>query len=93
MSEHRFVCPCGQPLSCDDSLLGKEIACPTCGTMLVMGTKFLHFYFVFNIKYIDYKQVASGLVIVFYCNWKNIVLRWFGLVLCGYSTKMANNGK
>ena len=57
------------------------------------GTKFLHFYFVFNIKYIDYKQVASGLVIVFYCNWKNIVLRRIGLVLCGYSTKLANNGK
>lgn len=39
MSEHRFVCPCGQPLSCDDSLLGKEIACPTCGTMLQLGEK------------------------------------------------------
>lgn len=39
MSEHRFVCPCGQPLTCDDSLLGKEIACPTCGTMLQLGEK------------------------------------------------------
>lgn len=39
MSEHRFVCPCGQHLSCDDSLLGKEIACPTCGTMLQLGEK------------------------------------------------------
>ena len=55
--------------------------------------KFLPFYFSLNSKHVDYKQVASGLVIVFYCNWKNIVLRWFGLVLCGYSTKLANNGK
>lgn len=39
MSEHRFVCPCGQPLTCDDSLLGQEIACPTCGTMLQLGEK------------------------------------------------------
>jgi len=57
------------------------------------GNKFLPFYFCFNSKHIDYKQVASGLVIVFYCNWKNIVLRRIGLVLCGYSTKLANNGK
>lgn len=39
MSEHRFVCPCGQSLTCNDSLLGKEIACPTCGTMLQLGEK------------------------------------------------------
>lgn len=39
MSEHRFVCPCGQHLSCNDSLLGQEIACPTCGTMLQLGEK------------------------------------------------------
>lgn len=39
MSEHRFVCPCGQHLSCDDSLLGQKIACPTCGTMLQLGEK------------------------------------------------------
>lgn len=39
MSEHRFVCPCGQPLTCNDSLLGQEIACPTCGTMLQLGEK------------------------------------------------------
>ena len=38
---------------------------------------FLPFYFGSNSKYVDYKQVASGLVIVFYCDWKNIVLRWF----------------
>ena len=57
------------------------------------GIKFLPFYFRFNRKYVDYKQVASGLVIVFYCDWKNIVLRGIGLVLCGYSTKLANNGK
>ena len=30
------------------------------------GIKFLPFYFRFNRKYVDYKQVASGLVIVFH---------------------------
>ena len=35
---------------------------------LKKGIKFLHFYFVFNIKHIDYKQVASGMIIVFYCD-------------------------
>ena len=39
MSEHRFVCPCGQHLSCDDSMIGKKIACPTCGAMLQLGEK------------------------------------------------------
>lgn len=37
MSEHRFVCPCGQHLSCDDSMIGKKIACPTCGTRLLLS--------------------------------------------------------
>ena len=55
--------------------------------------KFLPIYFRFNRKYVDYKQVASGMIIVFHCDGKNIVLRGIGLVLCGYSTKLANNGK
>lgn len=46
MSEHRFVCPCGQHLSCDDSMIGKKIACPTCGAMLQLGEKPAHPRFI-----------------------------------------------
>lgn len=34
MSEYTFTCHCGQKLSCDENLLGKEIFCPICGTKL-----------------------------------------------------------
>lgn len=48
--------------------LNKEYAAETKHFLALMGIKFLPFYFRFNSKYVDYKQVASGLVIVFYCD-------------------------
>lgn len=46
---------------------------------------------ILNILIINKLQVAW--LLFFIVIEKNIVFRWFGLVLCGYSTKLANNGK